>query len=119
MQDMKRGIFGLLLLVLAPSLVLAQKQSIKLPEDNPISRLKPGLGREKVLGACSLCHSTDYIVGQPRMDAARWEAEVKKMNAVFGARIPDADAKLIADYLAKNYGPEATSEKPNSDADKR
>ena len=31
-------------------------------------------------------------------------AEVTKMIKAFGAPINDADAKIIADYLKKNYG---------------
>ena len=33
-----------------------------------------------------------------------WDAEVTKMIKAFGAPIDDADAKVIADYLKKNYG---------------
>jgi hypothetical protein len=33
-----------------------------------------------------------------------WDAEVTKMIKVYGAPIGDADAKVIVDYLAKNYG---------------
>jgi len=32
------------------------------------------------------------------------ECRVNKMNKVMGAPIDDADAKAIAEYLAKNYG---------------
>jgi hypothetical protein len=34
---------------------------------------------------------------------AQWEASVNKMIKVYGALI-EADAKVIADYLAGNYG---------------
>ena len=33
-----------------------------------------------------------------------WEAEVNKMIKVFGAPIEAANAKIIIDYLAVNYG---------------
>jgi hypothetical protein len=33
-----------------------------------------------------------------------WQAEVGKMIRAYGADISDGDAKLIVDYLAKNYG---------------
>jgi hypothetical protein len=51
-------------------------------------------------------------VRQPRFDAGRWDAEVKKMITVYGARISDADAKIIADYLARNYGVERQKPPP-------
>ena len=60
---------------------------------------------------CTICHSTDYIVRQPHLDAQHWDAEVKKMIDVYGAPINDSNAKAIADYLAKNYGPDAAPEK--------
>lgn len=85
----------------------AQQMSIKLPPDNPVAQLKAGPGQETASRNCGICHSTDYIVRQPPMDASRWEAEVKKMINVFGARISDSDVKEIADYLAKNYGSDA------------
>jgi mono/diheme cytochrome c family protein len=54
---------------------------------------------------CQFCHSTDYIVMQPRGDAKQWQAVVTKMITVFGAPISEADAKAIAEYLATAYGP--------------
>lgn len=87
------------------TLAFAQTTSIELPPDNPVSQLKPGAGLEIVRGHCGACHSTDYIVMQPHLDAQRWDAEVRKMVTVFGARINDADAKIIAEYLGRSYGP--------------
>jgi len=68
-------------------------------------QLKPGPGLDKVEGNCGACHSLDYIqMNSPFLNAAGWNAEVTKMIKAFGAPIGDADAKVIADYLAKNYG---------------
>jgi sulfite dehydrogenase (cytochrome) subunit B len=73
--------------------------------DEPIIDLKPGPGLDKVQGNCGACHSLDYIqMNSPFLNAAGWNAEVTKMMKVMGAPISDADAKAIADYLAKNYG---------------
>ena len=63
-------------------------------------------GRDAVKNNCAICHSTDYIVRQPRMEAKKWQAEVEKMKAVFGAPVSAADAKEIVDYLVRNYGSE-------------
>jgi sulfite dehydrogenase (cytochrome) subunit B len=43
-------------------------------------------------------------MNSPFPNAALWDAEVSKMIKAFGAPIGDADAKVIADYLKKNYG---------------
>ena len=43
-------------------------------------------------------------MNSPFLNAAGWNAEVTKMIKAMGAPIGDADAKAIADYLAKNYG---------------
>jgi mono/diheme cytochrome c family protein len=85
---------------------LVQKKSIDLPNDNAMAQLKPGTGRDTVKNNCAICHSTDYIVRQPRMDRNKWKAEVERMRAVFGAPVSATDAKEIVDYLVKNYGSE-------------
>jgi sulfite dehydrogenase (cytochrome) subunit B len=86
---------ALVAILIAPP-VIAQEQEIK---------LKPGPGLEKVEGNCGACHSLAYIpMNSPFMNAAAWTAEVTKMIKAMGAPIDDADAKAIADYLAKNYG---------------
>jgi sulfite dehydrogenase (cytochrome) subunit B len=96
--------FGLLLASAAAGSLYAQNKSITLPADNPMSELKPGDSVATVRRNCSVCHSTDYIVRQPPLDAAHWDAEVKKMISVFGARISEPDAKIISAYLSSNYG---------------
>ena len=109
-----RALFWLIAIVGLAASAFSQQKIIQLPQDNPMSQIKPGPGEEMVRTNCSVCHSTDYIVRQPRMDASRWAAEVTKMIDVFGARINTSDAKTIADYLAKNYGPAAEAEKRKS-----
>ena len=54
---------------------------------------------------CSACHSTDYIVMQPRGDAKQWDAVVTKMIKVFGAPLSEADARAVTEYLTSTYGP--------------
>ena len=68
-------------------------------------KLKPGPGMDKVEANCQACHSLAYIpMNSPFLNAAGWNATVTKMIKAFGAPIDDADAKAIAEYLAKNYG---------------
>ena len=67
--------------------------------------LKPAPGLDRVEANCAACHSLDYVpMNSPFLGAAAWDAEVAKMINVFGAPIDQADAKIIADYLKKNYG---------------
>jgi sulfite dehydrogenase (cytochrome) subunit B len=51
-------------------------------------KLKQAPGVDKVEANCQACHTLAYI----------------PMIKAYGAPIEDADAKAIADYLAKNYG---------------
>ena len=78
-------------------------KTIALPPDNPMATLKPGSGVEVVRRNCTGCHSTDYIVRQPGGDAKHWEPELKKMMAVYGAPISDADVQTIVSYLGTEY----------------
>jgi len=73
--------------------------------DEPKIALKDAPGRGRVVNNCGTCHSLDYIeMNSPFMDRAVWESEVTKMIKAFGAPIDEADAKVIAAYLAANYG---------------
>ena len=87
--------------------VLALAAAITLPaaaQEKPVE-LKKAPGLDQVEANCSGCHSLDYIVmNSPFPNAALWDAEVTKMIKAFGAPIGEADAKIIADYLKKNYG---------------
>ena len=68
-------------------------------------RLKQGAGLDTVERHCNVCHSLDYVVmNSPFLDEAGWDAEVAKMINAFGASIDETDAKIIVDYLKKNYG---------------
>ncbi|HEY1361050.1 MAG TPA: cytochrome c [Xanthobacteraceae bacterium] len=73
-------------------------------EEKPVAlRNAPGL--DKVESNCSACHSLDYIqMNSPFPSAAVWDATITKMIKAYGAPIDEADARIIADYLKKNYG---------------
>jgi sulfite dehydrogenase (cytochrome) subunit B len=103
---MKHGMICLIAAVgLSASALGADKKSITLPPDNAMATLREGPGVEVARANCVACHSTDYIVRQRPASAEQWNAEVKKMVGVFGAPISDADAKVIAEYLASAYTP--------------
>jgi hypothetical protein len=83
-------------LALAVGIVAAQERKIE---------LKDGPGRTQVEANCGSCHSLDYIpLNSPILDRSGWDGEVTKMIKAFGAPISAEDAKVIADYLAANYG---------------
>ena len=92
-----------LALASATSPAVAQAASavkkIDLPPDNAMAKLKPGPGVETVETECMICHSTDYIVRQPGGDAKHWEPEVRKMIAVYGAPISEADVQTVVACL--------------------
>jgi cytochrome c5 len=94
------------ILALAASAV-AQQVVIRLPADDASSQVPDGPGADAVRRDCAICHSLDYIVRQPRMEAAAWEAEVQKMIRVYGAPVVEADARIIAAYLARHFGPQS------------
>jgi sulfite dehydrogenase (cytochrome) subunit B len=54
---------------------------------------------------CNTCHSLDYLPMNSRfLNRQGWQTEVNKMITSYGAPIGPADAKIIVDYFAANYG---------------
>jgi cytochrome c5 len=88
----------------APPPAGAETKTITLPPDSAYADLRPGAGMEIAQRDCRGCHSTDYIVMQPRGDAKQWSGVVTKMMKVYGANISEADAKAIVEYLSSAYG---------------
>ncbi|HEY4440771.1 MAG TPA: hypothetical protein VGN14_09955 [Candidatus Elarobacter sp.] len=79
------------------------KVSVTMPPD-PYA-FKAGPGSAAAMGNCLTCHSAAYVVTQPPLDRARWDAEVTKMRKAYGAPVSDADQETIVDYLTATYGP--------------
>lgn len=102
---MKRAIACGILLLAIPLAAWAADKSITLPPDNPYADLKPGPGMEVTRFHCVSCHSTDYIVMQPRGDAKQWQAVVTKMIKVYGVELSEREIQAIVEYLASAYGP--------------
>jgi len=93
-----RGVSILCAVTIAAAAGVALAQESKL-------ELKPGPGRDLVMGYCVMCHSVDYIPSNsPFMTRQVWDAEVTKMIKAYGAQIPADDATKIVDYLTTNYG---------------
>ena len=85
------GIALLLLFIATP--VSAQQN----PPDGP--------GKDTFAKVCSTCHGLDRPMALKRTKEA-WSATVAEM-AGFGADATQEDLKVIVDYLAKNFGPDA------------
>ena len=93
------------LLALAGALAMlspAHALDIQLPAETatPASGRQP---RRLSAAQCLMCHSVDYLSTQPPMPLGFWEAEVKKMVAVYGAPIAPDQAQLIIQYLNQAY----------------
>jgi hypothetical protein len=68
--------------------------------------LVPGDGRQDVEAYCNTCHTPSYITMQPPLPAAAWEAEITKMQKVYGMDIPADVQTRIVKYLETHYTPE-------------
>lgn len=80
----------------------AAPKTYEFPDET--AKLKPGPGIEAAENNCTACHSADYVNSQPpKKGQAFWDGEVQKMIKVYHAQIGEADAKTIAEYLAKTY----------------
>ncbi len=78
-------------------------------EETP-TRLKPGEGRELVLGTCTACHS-EALVLKNHMTRKRWDETITWMQEKQGLwELSKADRRTILDYLAKHQGVSATGD---------
>src|SRR5471030_1883453 len=80
--------------------VFAKPVTYTLPDET--AAFKPGPNLEVVQGNCGSCHSSDYVLTQPKgakFGKDFWQAEVTKMIAVYGAPIEPGDVPKIVDYL--------------------
>ena len=86
------------------TVVSAKPVTYELPEET--AAFKPGPNLDVVQGNCGACHSSDYVLTQPRgpkFGKEFWQAEVTKMITVFGAPIEPGDVPKIVDYLTATY----------------
>jgi hypothetical protein len=52
---------------------------------------------------CSMCHSIDRPKSEKKT-RNEWESTVMRMKNVHGCPIRDEEARIIIDYLSRNYG---------------
>jgi mono/diheme cytochrome c family protein len=67
------------------------------------SNLPPGAGKELVDRVCGSCHGVSLFIGR-HADIESWYRTIDNMVRR-GAQATDAELDLIAQYLAKNFGP--------------
>ncbi|MGA9510961.1 MAG: hypothetical protein WBV55_20235 [Candidatus Sulfotelmatobacter sp.] len=94
------------LLLFASTLALAQA-----PE-GPAKPLPPGPALPKVKAGCLQCHNSSRIT-DAHFSRTQWSDELDKMVGL-GAVVPDADRKVLLDYLTANFGPLKKVEKKMS-----
>jgi mono/diheme cytochrome c family protein len=63
----------------------------------------PNPGRDAVMSKCFQCH-TDSMFRDQRQERRAWEATIYRMIGRGGLYTPD-EIKLMADYLATDFGP--------------
>jgi sulfite dehydrogenase (cytochrome) subunit B len=74
---------------------------VQLPQET--AAFQPGAGVEIANAQCMICHSADFVAIQPpRLSAAQWTAEVRKMQKL-GAPIPEEQIAPLVDYLTHTY----------------
>jgi competence protein ComEA len=66
--------------------------------------LPPSDVKDKVVKACTACHSADIIV-QQRLSKGTWSKEMDKMTK-WGASVNPADRDAIIEYLSVNFSPD-------------
>jgi hypothetical protein len=81
----------------------ATLHTLKLPVEGQVP-LPDRPGREKVVSACTACHTPRYVLEQPPLPRKTWEAEVDKMRKTYGAPVLDEDVAAIVDYLVAVRG---------------
>lgn len=72
-------------------------------DDDDAKRLPAGPGRDTVAESCLSCHGSAYFRRQ-RLDKDQWTEKVGDMIDR-GAKVNDAQAAIIVDYLVQTFGP--------------
>ena len=86
------------------SLIEQNKLRAKAPL-GPLQILPEGKGQSLVIQNCTACHSP-YLLRQQRLDQKQWLTIIQKMQKEHGLwPIAEKVQKIIANYLAKNFGP--------------
>jgi cytochrome c5 len=92
---------GLLILGLAVACGGAQEEPAAPPSaEEPAGDLS---GEELLQARCTQCHGLDVVETASKTES-EWEDTVQRMIAK-GARLTEAEAQTLVEYLAETYGP--------------
>ena len=103
-----RGAFCLLALIGWGSWALAERSlAFAQDEDAALAAMPDHPGKEVVFYACNACHSI-RLVTQQRLPLERWDQLLDWMVAEQGmAELTAEERRVILQYLATQYGPNA------------
>lgn len=104
MRNFSPRLLVLALVMIATSAAVSAPLTLSMPLE--MVRFKPGKGAEIAGTQCILCHSADYVIIQPPMPRAFWQASVQKMREKYGAPILDTQVAPLVEYLTATYGKE-------------
>jgi len=98
-----------MILTVAALVPLAALGARALAADPPAAAASPppGPGLDLINQRCIFCHNTAQIFSQRKTPEA-WAATIEQM-ANRGAEVSPEEIKVMADYLAKNYGAPAAA----------
>ncbi len=101
---MSRFTSFLALLIVAAACSAARSGEVAITLPTETATYKPNRGVELAQTNCTVCHSAEYVLVQPRMPRKFWEATVKKMREKFGAPIAEDAVPGLLEYLTGTYG---------------
>lgn len=78
--------------------------------------MKVAEGWEITRGVCTACHSAKMVI-QTKATRDGWKQMIRWMQETQGLWDLGAQEKIILDYLAANYAPEASGRRPNIKVD--
>jgi mono/diheme cytochrome c family protein len=89
------SVYCLAMVFLMASVVLAQN----VQKDQPVD------AKALFESKCSTCHSINRPMSKKKTEE-KWTKTVARMRKWWGCVLTDEEAKIIVDYLFKNYGKE-------------
>src|SRR5688500_14395969 len=92
-----------ILLVIPPLVIASMGAQQRNTSQDTGASLPEGVGKKLVVEACLECHSSERTTSIYR-SPEQWKEIVTRMIAG-GASLNEKDGAIVADYLAKNYGP--------------
>ncbi len=106
---MLRGTFWTLFLLGAFLTITLSAFSAQEQSEDKGKGLPDGKGKDYVASICQQCHGLEAVTGS-RRTLEEWRSVVTDMVSN-GASLQEDEVEIVAQYLAKNFGPEKTDKK--------